>query len=316
MPATELDRIASHWDAAVDAADHIDPFCTSSLWSFSAAASFPDVEPPVVVTDGRAFVGLRATVGEDGTRLLLGLDPVWGFATPVVGDPRAAPAMLVARTGLDDHDVVVLTGQRDEDPVTAMLIRALQGRYRIMQGPVEQRLRADLTGGFEQWWSHRSPRFRRQARSMELRADDDGVTVVDLSALPPDQAMARVLDVEHRSWKGTAGTGLAGADLAEFTGHVLWRLAAREQLRLLVACRDGIDVGYVLGGVRDRTYRGIQISYAEDWRHLGIGHLLQLAQMRMLEGDGIDTYDLGMDIPYKRRWADRVDESYALVLAP
>ncbi|HEX4902088.1 MAG TPA: GNAT family N-acetyltransferase [Acidimicrobiales bacterium] len=314
IEADQLGRLARPWDAAVDHTPGADEFCAASPWSFSAAESFPEADPPVVLTDGMSFAGLRARTTDEGARLLLGLDPVWGFATPVVGHPLVAARLLAGRLALDDHDVAVIAGQREDGIGLQCLVRVLGEGYRLHRGPVEQRLQADLSGGIDAWWARRSSRFRQRLGQIRRRAEDAGVSVVDCSALPPDEAMDRVLAVEASSWKGEEGTGLASPDLASFYRRMAWRLAAGEQLRLLFARQSGSDVGYVLGGVRGRTYRGLQLSFAEDVRALGVGHLLQLHQVEAL-GAGIDTYDLGMDMPYKRRWADRVDETFAVLVS-
>jgi hypothetical protein len=316
IEADELDRHARAWDAAADATPGADPFCAASAWSFSAAASFPEAEPPVVLSDGMSFAGLRSQSTSEGTRLLLGLDPIWGFATPLVGHPLIASRLLDARLRMEDHDVAVVTGQREGGLLLQCLVRVLGEERRLGRGPVEQRLQADLSGGVEAWWRRRSPRFRQRLRQLRTRAVDAGVEVVDCSAMPPDEAMDRVLAVEAGSWKGEEGTGLASSELADFYRRVAWRLAAADQLRLLFARRGDRDVGCVLGGVRGRTYRGLQLSYTEEVRPLGIGHVLQLHQVEALRGSGIDTYDLGMDMPYKRRWADRIDETFAVLIAP
>jgi CelD/BcsL family acetyltransferase involved in cellulose biosynthesis len=314
IEADQLDLVAREWDAAVDRTPDADEFCASSIWSFAAAASFPEHDPPVAVTDGRSFAGMRRATGEEGTRLLLGLDPVWGFATPMVGHPVQAARMLAARISLDDHDVAVVTGQHAEGVGLQCLVQVLGDRHRLLQGPSEVRVRADLSSGFEAWLARRSSRFRQRLRQLRGRATDAGIEVVDCSALPPDDALDRILDVEVRSWKGEEGTGLANDGLAAFYRRMAWRLAAGDQLRLLFARDDDRDIGYVLGGVRGRTYRGLQLSYDRRFADHGIGHLLQVHQLEALAGTGIDVYDLGMDMPYKRRWADRVDETFAVLV--
>jgi CelD/BcsL family acetyltransferase involved in cellulose biosynthesis len=316
IDADQLDRISRLWDDAVDRTDGADEFCASSAWSFAAAASFPAADPPVLVGDGRSFAGLRRSTTEDGTRVLVGLDPIWGFATPAVGHPLIAARLLAARLRFDEHDVAVVAGQRDGSIALQCLARELDDRGRLLRGPTEQRLQADLTGGVEAWWQRRSRRFRQRLRHLRHRAEDRGVEVVDCSAMHPDEALDRVLAVEARSWKGSDGTGLASADLADFYRRLAWRLAPGDQLRLLLARLDDGDVAYVLGGVRGRTYRGLQLSQDAEVAELGLGHVLQLHQVEALAGSGIDTYDLGMDMEYKRRWADRVDETFSLLIAP
>ncbi len=314
IDADQLERIARDWDAAVDRTPDADEFCASSIWSFAAAASFPEHEPPVVVGNGRSFAGLRRATGEDGSRLLLGLDPVWGFATPMVGHPVQAARLLAARLTLDDHDLAVVTGQQRDAIGLQCLVQVLGDRHRLLQGPSEVRLQADLSDGLEPWLVRRSSRFRQQLGQIRRRAEAAGIVVVDCSALPPDDALDRILDVEVRSWKGEEGTGLASESLAGFYRRMAWRLAAGDQLRLLFARQSDRDVGYILGGVRGRTYRGLQLSYDARLADHGIGHLLQIHQLEALAGTGTDVYDLGMDMPYKRRWADRTHETFAVLV--
>jgi CelD/BcsL family acetyltransferase involved in cellulose biosynthesis len=81
------------------------------------------------------------------------------------------------------------------------------------------------------------------------------------------------------------------------------RLGART--RMIFARKNGEDVGFILGGVRDGTFRGFQFSYDERLKDVSLGGLLQLEQIRDLAAEGITTYDMGMDLEYKRRWADQ-----------
>lgn len=314
IEAEQLETAASLWDAAVDRCPDLDSFCASSVWSFAAAASFPEVGPPVVVGDGRAFCGLRASDTDDG-RVLVGLDPVWGFASPMVGPPLGAAEMLVHRLQLEETwDAAVIAGQREDSMLTAGLARVAEGRWTLFRGPDEDRLRADLDEGFDAWFARRSPRFRQRMRRVERDAQDRGISVVDVSATPPDEVFDRLLAIEASGWKGAEGTGLTSPDLADFYRRMCVRLAGRDHLRVLIAMHGDADIGFVLGGVRGDVYRGLQLSYHRDHADDGIGHLLQMAQIRGLSDEAVRLYDLGMDMPYKRRWADRTDTTFAVIV--
>ena len=91
------------------------------------------------------------------------------------------------------------------------------------------------------------------------------------------------------------------------------RLAATGSLRVCMASLDGRDVGYVLGGVRSGIYRGLQISFSAEHRDLSIGHLLQDHELHRMAAAGVRRYDLGMDLEYKRRWADTIEVSRTIV---
>lgn len=310
----DLARLAPHWDRAVDRTPEIDRFCSSSLWSFSAATCFPDAGPPVLVGDGESFCGLRPVATAEEGNALVGLDPVWGFASPLVGPPMAAARRLADRLRLDRFDYAVVTAQREDSVLTAAVAHVLDADYRLLRGPVQERLRIDLSEGTEAWWARRSSRFRQRLRRLRTEADARGVRFEDVSAMDPDALFDRIVAVEAASWKGREGTGLAAAELAAFYRQMATRLATCEQLRVLLAVQGGTDVGFILGGVRGSTYRGLQLSYAESVRELGIGHLLQWEQLERLGVEGVAVYDLGMDMAYKQRWADRVDETIAIIV--
>ena len=311
----DLGRLAPLWDRAVDRTPDVDAFCSATCWSFAAATSFPQVEPPLIVGDGDSFCGLRGIATDDGGRVLVGMDPVWGFATPLVGPPMAAARALERRLAAERFDHAVITGQRSDSILTMAIVRVLDDRHRLLVGPTQERLQIDLGDGVDAWWARRSARFRQRMRRLRAEATDRGVSVEDLSAMEPGALFDRILAIESRSWKGRDATGLASAELASFYRQVSARLAATEQLRVLVARRDDTDVGFILGGVRGATYRGLQLSYVEDVAAEGIGHLLQLEQLERLPIEGVRVYDLGMDMEYKRRWADRIEETIAVIVA-
>ena len=112
IDADQLDLVAREWDAAVDRTPDADEFCASSIWSFAAAASFPEHDPPVVVTDGGSFAGMRRATGEEGTRLLLGLDP---SITLILIEHDMDIALRVAHSVTMMHDGrVIVEGTPDE----------------------------------------------------------------------------------------------------------------------------------------------------------------------------------------------------------
>jgi CelD/BcsL family acetyltransferase involved in cellulose biosynthesis len=125
---------------------------------------------------------------------------------------------------------------------------------------------------------------------------------------------ARVLAIEGRSWKTRDGVGIAGGPMQAFYARMLPRLCALGQQRAMFAVRGGRDVGYILGAVLDGEYRGLQFSYDDDDAALGIGGLLQYHQIAALCDEGVQRYDLGTEMDYKRRWAETTLETEMLVL--
>jgi Acetyltransferase (GNAT) domain len=75
-------------------------------------------------------------------------------------------------------------------------------------------------------------------------------------------------------------------------------------VRLSIARLNGVDVGFILGGVIDNRYRGFQLSFIQSVRTLSVGNLLQWHEVLRLSQEGVHTYDLGMDMEYKRAWSE------------
>ena len=165
------------------------------------------------------------------------------------------------------------------------------------------RRRAQLGDGLAAYLSRRSARFRRNLARAERARREAGVGI-ELVAGGGAEVVERCVAVERRSWKGQRGGGLAEPAMAHFYGALADRLAPSGRLRAGFARRGGRDVGYILGARRDGAYRGLQLSYAEEQAELSLGNVLQLHQMEALVDEGVGLYDLGMDMEYKRRWAD------------
>jgi CelD/BcsL family acetyltransferase involved in cellulose biosynthesis len=90
------------------------------------------------------------------------------------------------------------------------------------------------------------------------------------------------------------------------------RLARRGALRVVFLKHDGRDVAYAFGGVLDGVYRGLQLSFDEAFRHLGLGNLAQYFMIEFLASNGVEYYDLGSELDYKSRWGDEIFETVAL----
>ena len=72
----------------------------------------------------------------------------------------------------------------------------------------------------------------------------------------------------------------------------------------------------LFGGLFGKTYRGLQFSFDDRYAELSLGNLCQLEEIRRLSDDGVEIYDLGTEVPYKKRWGDRVFTTSCLVVQP
>lgn len=265
--------------------------------------------PPVVFGNLQRWGALLARyVDSDGAHVLGGLEPLWGFSCPVLlPDPNVQAGEFAEALSGERWDRVVITGLSERSPLFRELALSLHRLADVYRGEGIHRCVADIVEGYDGWLERRSSRFRQQLRRRERAAAAAGLTFEDVQS--PDGMMERLLAVEARAWK--QGEGMASAPMATMYETMIDRLGRRRRLRVSFARLDGRDVGFILGGVRAGIYRGLQLSYAAETADLEVGHLLQAHQLRRLPG--VQTYDLGMDMAYKRRWADRVVPTTVLV---
>lgn len=311
---------AATFDALVDRTPDIDGFCSTSAWITSARRAFSPEGRPLVRTRGDAAVAIMTTPLGDGRIARCAFELMWGFACPIVGPSPAEAAGLLIATLLDDGppwDLCVVTGVPPRSDLERELVLAAGERLRVRAGPPMIRHIADLSEGRDAFLERRSAKFRRNLRRAERRRAELGIRFEH----PDDEAatdagFARIEAIERRSWKGHTGSGILTDEMRCFYREMTARLAVDGHLRATLATADGTDIGYILGGVRGERYRGFQLSYDADWAPASVGNLLQWHQMGALTTNGVTTYDLGMDMDYKRSWSDHVFATRSIVLAP
>jgi len=314
----EFEREADTFDAAVYATPEIDAFCSSQDWILPACATWaPDLGQLFLRGDHGYAALLRHDDEEEGVSGWLGCDTMWGFACPIVGPEPCPLAEEFAAECLrrrDDWDLLVLTGMPEDGTLFHCLIEEFAPRFELRRGTVARRWVASLEGGLDGYLSRRRAKLRSNLRRAQRRAADAGIAVEEADTSDAAAVFDRILAIEARSWKGAEGTGLFSGDMQAFYRRIAERLAPRGLLRVLFARRDAGDVAYILGAVRGGTYRGFQFSFDRACRGLSLGSLLQLEQIERLCEQGIETYDLGIDLPYKQRWADHPFDTTTLLV--
>jgi hypothetical protein len=290
----DFEKEIAAYDALVRESLGIDRFCSSSDWVLAARDAWAPGAPTYLARGAHGYAAFVRRTEPSGARLLTGFDTEWGFASPIVGHDGVAKEVALAIEGEPWHAILlpgIVPGSR--------LMRAVVAAFRhheVRLGPTLTRWAASLEGGLDGYLARRDKKLRSNVRRAAKRARSEGISFERHGTLE------RALAVERRSWKGAAGTGLLVPEMRRFYGALLARLGDRA--RMVFARRDGEDVGYILGGVRDGTYRGFQFSYDARFAHVSLGGLLQVEQIAALAEEGIATYDMGIDLPYKRRWAD------------
>ncbi|HTM22962.1 MAG TPA: GNAT family N-acetyltransferase [Kofleriaceae bacterium] len=311
---------AAEFDQWVRRCPDIDTFCSSSDWILPAAAELMPPREPFLWRGPSGWVAMMRGTHHQGWRYLEPLEASWGLACPLIGtDPEAIAAdfaQLVRRTE-SEWDVLLLSGVPSSSRLRAQLDRRLGAHYDLTQQSSTQRHVADLRGGVDGFLSRRTRNFRRSLQRSRRRAQQAGIDfepVRPIDGAAADALFERTLAIERCSWKGRAGLGIDTPGFGDFYRSMLRRLALRGALRARVARQDGRDVGFVLGGVLDRGYRGLQMSYDERLRPVGLGNLLQWEEIADLCAEGFDSYDLGTGLEYKLRWAEATLSSDVLIV--
>jgi CelD/BcsL family acetyltransferase involved in cellulose biosynthesis len=312
----DIDALAHRWDAMVDSDRSIDRWCSSTDWCLPVHDSFrdPDREDRFVglVNDDTLAMFTIAAVDEE-TTALVGPDVVWAYATAMLTDAPAAEGAAavvdaVEAIAADEGiDFIVFPGLLPNSLLERALISVLTTRTdQVGLGMGVSRCQAMLDGDADAFLARRSPKFRRNLRKAVVAGMKAGLTIesADPNAHTHGATMERIFAVEERSWKGQEGSGLRGEEMATCFAAITRRCADRGAARVSFAVVDGHDVGYILGGVRGSTYRGLQISYDNSRRDLSIGHLLQWHEVQRCLAEGMRRYDLGMPLPYKEHWSD------------
>jgi len=184
------------------------------------------------------------------------------------------------------------------------------GTVQAVYGVVRQV--ADVSSGHGEWFDARSPKFRKAIRQSKKRATAAGVLFTDASDDP--SAYQRCVEIERNSWKGMTDDGITGPGMHRFYEVMTERLQRQGRFRATVASIEGEDVGFIFGGIRNGRYRGLQLSFTEAARHLSISHLLQHQTLQQIVDEGVHTYDMGMDMEYKQRWATHEEPSMSMII--
>jgi len=278
--------------------------------------------PPRVAFAFRGQAGYLAAmrgVHPAGFPYIEPLELAWGLAAPLIG---ADPAALVAEVvpllaSRRDWQLAIFAGMTVAGPQRRALDATLPARWDRRRGQPTLRHVASLDGGVDGYLSRRSRDLRKSLRRSKRLAVERGISFEHVRIADASAAVAlydRIQAVEARSWKAGEGVGIATGSMRAFYAAMLPMLAVRGQQRTVFARHGERDIGYVLGAVMAGEYRGLQFSFDDEYAAVGLGGLLQLAQIEALVAEGVSRYDLGTEMDYKRRWAESVMETEMLVI--
>ncbi len=317
----EFEQLSTAFDREVLGTPQIDPFCSSSAWILAARESFHGQAHPAVFHLDSGFVAMVVDQWPAWGRVLLPMESSWCLACPLAGpDPvflvREFHAFLQANLGF--WDTIMFAGIMENSAHWNEIIKAFLPNHQIWRGPSVIRRIAGLEEGFDGFFRLRSTKFRKNLRRTQRAAGREQISFrLFTDPMNHQEAAAlfsTMMSVEERSWKGRSGQGVDQGPMRLFYRRLMEILAPAGRARLVFAFRDERPIGYLFGGIFNRTFRGFQFSFDHDFASLSPGNLLQLKMIEKLCEEGMCRYDLGTDIGYKRSWAETALETTALII--
>lgn len=316
-----LEATALQYHAAVAGFRGVDPFCCRLDWLVPFREAFCPNRHLTIVREGENFLLLGQVHTPDGQYYYTSIENLWGFPSALIGknSPRLLERLLAnGRMPFADRAHVLLLGLPVDQRFLGQVADAAGSSHRLAMYPPTLRCVASLAGGVEGFLSRRSAKFRAALRRSRRQAAAAGIVFRYVSALTAPEVMncwsTIVAPVERRSWKGRCCEGIDQDPMRTFYLGILGRISPGGLLRLVVAERDGTPVGYIFGACDSGRYRGLQFSFDQEFAQLSLGNVLQFRMIEWLCSQGCHTYDLGMVVDYKKRWAENLHATASLML--
>ena len=135
---------------------------------------------------------------------------------------------------------------------------------------------------------------RKELRRQERRLAEEGELTVERldDALGVAEWVAEFLDLEHRGWKGAAGSALAcDTRTADVFADALNGAARRGRLERLALRLDGRPIAMLASFLTPPGAFSYKTAFDEDYARFSPGVLLQCENLSLLEREGIDWVD-------------------------
>ncbi|HUY37143.1 MAG TPA: GNAT family N-acetyltransferase [Pirellulales bacterium] len=330
--ADELRATAGDWDDLWGRAESASPLTRAELlaqWfdEFAPAANWRCL---AVEQDGRLVAALPL-VGRRVKRLLeLGGVPSnpWCVCGDLLVDPQAdVPSALDALAGAVNRLAWPLLWLAPI-PLAAPRWQAFAAALTRAEMPFAAKVNYDIgeiniDGDWERYKDRWTGGHRRQMRKALDRACEDGpleVKVYDrLASDQLDQALRRGFAIEHRSWKGPAGTSVLRAPgMFELYRRQARQLAEWGQLRLAFLEHAGREIAFEYGFRAKRTYFSAKVGYDPAFADYRPGQLLRLLLFQRFH-DERDVTRVDFWGPLSQAtspWSDSVYPVGRMVVAP
>jgi CelD/BcsL family acetyltransferase involved in cellulose biosynthesis len=300
---------AAEWDALADRSG-ADPFVRPGwIDAWRAAFGGGSLEQLVVRRDGQ-LVGVLPMVVRLGVWRSPTNEHSPAFA-PVAQDAAALDALAEAL--LERAATALSLGFLDAGSAEFDALRraAESAGYATHVRPIH-RSPVLVIGEEADWEASLSRGMLADLRRRRRRLTERGRLTV-ASAREPS-ALAELLALERRSWKGDRGTAIASeARVRGFYDAVAAWAAARGSLRVAVLRLDDQPLAALLALEEAGALHLLKAGYDPDFARWSPGQLLLQEVLRRAFADGLRRVELhGADEPYKRAWTSEVRPRVAL----
>ncbi len=164
---------------------------------------------------------------------------------------------------------------------------------------------------YQEYLESRSSKFRNNLKNAHKRLETGGDVSVEIVSpfTQTDRALALCGDVAKKSWQFKTGkshfnTGTSSS----FYGNLTKAGCGAGGEEFVVLLIGNIPVAFLLGCKRGRIYHLIDTAYDEDFRAVSVGRVLFCRTIeRLIEGGGVDQFNLEGDGEYKDYFANKTD---------
>ena len=301
--------LAREWDALADRCA-AGPFARPG-WVEAWCAAFGGGEPVTIAAhDGGRLSGILPMVGRLG--LLRSPTNAHSPAFVPVSDGTSALGTLAdALVARRPPAFSIGFLDRQEPAVAAFADAARAAGYTVVLRAIHASPVLVL-GDVDAWEATRPRRALADLRRRMRRLREAGEVTVARERDPA--ALADLLALEDRSWKGARGTAIAAdARLRTFYGRVAGWAARRDGLRITVLRLDGRPLAAVLALEEDGVLHLVKAGYDPTYARFSPGQLLLQDVLREAFAARLRRVELhGADEPYKRLWTGAVRHRVAL----
>lgn len=314
------------FDQAVRMTPGIPDFCSGSRWALAAHETLRDENfrkiPPLIVEENGHWLLFAQRPVNQGTYYFEPFEGHWLFTCPLIGpDPEYSLDLLsrcVQKLQSEKSVCFLVGGVPVGEDLDGLLEKPTPEFHVIQKVEGIPSMWIDLSQGLEGFLKNRSASFRKKIKMAQRKLSSTPVDFIEYQHYS-EELFTRLLKIEEQCWKHKQGESIFQEyTFVQFYLHMMQSASDSSDLRFMIAQFEGRDIGYIMGSRFFDTYRGWQMSYDDEFRHLSIGNLLQIENIYRRAQEGVTLYDLGMHAEYKERWTDEIRDLniYVLMFPP